>query len=341
MNLLNSLFVTTQGAYVHKDRENVVVSVEREERLRVPVHRVGSILCFGQVSVSPFLLEWCADRSLHIAMLTEHGRFLGRFEGLASGGAILRRQQVRAADDPLAAKRIAAFIVQGKIKNSAALLRRAAREREEPASDVLARAVDAVARLEASLSGAETIDQVRGYEGEAAATYFGAIDAMVVADDPALRFEKRSRRPPKNAFNALLSLGYALLLNDCIAALQTVSLDPWVGFLHVEHPGRPSLALDLMEEFRAFTVDRMVLALLNRKQIGGGDFEVDPAGGVTLKDVARRTFLAEYQTRKGREIQHPLLEQAIPAGLLPFVQARLLSRAIRGELDEYPPFVFR
>jgi CRISPR-associated protein Cas1 len=248
---------------------------------------------------------------------------------------------VRAADDPLAAKRIAAFIVQGKIKNSAALLRRAAREREEPASDVLARAVDAVARLEASLSGAETIDQVRGYEGEAAATYFGAIDAMVVADDPALRFEKRSRRPPKNAFNALLSLGYALLLNDCIAALQTVSLDPWVGFLHVEHPGRPSLALDLMEEFRAFTVDRMVLALLNRKQIGGGDFEVDPAGGVTLKDVARRTFLAEYQTRKGREIQHPLLEQAIPAGLLPFVQARLLSRAIRGELDEYPPFVFR
>jgi CRISPR-associated protein Cas1 len=198
-----------------------------------------------------------------------------------------------------------------------------------------------VSRLEASLPGANTIDQVRGYEGETAAVYFSVMDAMVVVDDPALRFEKRSRRPPKNPFNALLSFGYALLLNDCIAALQAVSLDPWVGFLHVEHPGRPSLALDLMEEFRAFTVDRMVLALLNRKQIAGADFETDPAGGVTLKDAARHTFLSEYQTRKSREIQHPLLEQAIPAGLLPHIQARLLSRTIRGELDEYPPFMFR
>ncbi|MDP8255325.1 MAG: CRISPR-associated endonuclease Cas1 [Candidatus Alcyoniella australis] len=267
--------------------------------------------------------------------------FLGRFEGLASGGAILRRQQVRAADDPLTVKRIAAFIVQGKIKNSAALLRRAARERDEQASETLSSVVDSVARLEASLPGAAMIDQIRGYEGEAAALYFSAMDSMVVVNDAALRFERRSRRPPKNAFNALLSFGYALLLNDCIAALQTTSLDPWVGFLHVERPGRPSLALDLMEEFRAFSVDRMVLALVNRRQIDGNDFEVAATGGVTLTDEARRTFIEEYQGRKGRQITHPLLEQAIPAGLLPYVQARLLSRTIRGELDEYPPFAFR
>ncbi len=341
MNLLNTLFVTTQGAYVRKDGENVVVSVDHAERLRVPVHRVGSIVCFGNVSVSPFLLEWCAERSLHIAMLTEFGKFLGRFEGLASAGAMLRRQQHRAALDQEETKRIATFIVQGKLRNSGGLLRRGAREREGKASEALAKAADAISRLEASLPTAETIDQARGYEGEAAAVYFSVMDDMVVADDADLRFEKRSRRPPKNPFNALLSFGYALLLNDCIAALQTVALDPWLGFLHVERPGRPSLALDLMEEFRAFTVDRMVLALINRKQIASSDFDRDPAGGVTLKDAARRTFLSEYQTRKSREIQHPLLEQPVPAGLLPHVQARLLSRMIRGELDEYPPFVFR
>ena len=341
MNLLNTLFVTTQGSYVHKDGENVIVSLEHKEQMRVPVHRLSAVLCFGNVTVSPFLLEWCVERSLHFAMLTEKGRFLGRYEGLASGGALLRREQYRLASDEEQARRIASFIVRGKIKNSICFLRRGARERTGEAAEMLSKATDAVTRLEPSLSEATTIDQIRGYEGEAAALYFGTIDALVIVDDATLRFERRSRRPPRNAFNALLSFGYAMLLNDCIAALQAVGLDPWTGFLHVEHPGRPSLALDLMEEFRAYTIDRMILALINRKQIASADFESDPAGGVTLKDGARKTFLSEYQTRKGREIQHPLLEQPIPAGLLPHVQARLLSRVIRGDLDEYPPFVFR
>ncbi|HPQ71183.1 MAG TPA: type I-C CRISPR-associated endonuclease Cas1c [bacterium] len=341
MNLLNTLYVMTPGAYVYKERENVLVTQDRKELLRVPIHRLSGIVCFGHVSVSPFILEWCAERSLHIAMLTENGRFLGRFEGLRSGGAILRRQQMRAADNESITRTIAAFIVRGKIKNSLALLRRATRERNGPAVESLSKAVDAVSRLEASLPGAETIDQIRGYEGEAAAQYFSVMDAMIVVEDASLRFEKRSRRPPKNPVNAMLSFGYALLLNDCIAALQAASLDPWVGFLHVERPGRPSLALDLMEEFRAYFVDRMVLALINRQQVQSNDFETSATGGVTLKDQARRIFLTEYQTRKSRQISHPLLEQAIPAGLLPFVQARLLSRVARGELDEYPPFAFR
>ena len=214
-------------------------------------------------------------------------------------------------------------------------------EREDAAAEVINGAVERIDRLETSLTNETELDRTRGFEGEAAALYFGVMDSLTVIDDPALRFEKRSRRPPKNRFNALLSFGYALLLSDCLAALQAVGLDPWAGYLHVERPGRPSLALDLMEEFRAFLVDRMVLALINRRQIGVGDFIVDAAGGVVLTDVARKTFLVEYQNRKSREIQHPLLEEKAPLGLLPHLQARLLARAIRGDLEEYPPFLFK
>lgn len=339
----NTLFVTTPGAYLAKDHESVVVRVDHQPRLTVPLHHLGGVVCFGHVSASPSLMAACAERGIGLSFLDEGGRFLARVEGPMSGNVLLRRQQYRLADDPAAAGRFARDFVIGKVANSRALLVRSSRERRGTAdTSPLDRAADRLAERLTDLSrGDLTADSVRGLEGEAAANYFAAFGAMIRPDDAAFRFSTRTRRPPRDAVNALLSFLYALLRHDCASALAAVGLDPCVGYLHVDRPGRPSLALDLMEEFRPALADRLALALINRGQVASGGFLIDPTGGVSMDAATRKAVLVAYQERKQATLTHPVTGEATTLALIPHIQARLLARAIRGDLDRYPPFLIR
>lgn len=339
----NTLFVTTPGAYLAKDRENIEVRVERQARMSVPFHHLGGVVCLGPVSASPELMAACAERGIGLSFLDAQGRFLARVEGPPSGNVLLRRRQYRLADDARASARLALGFVVGKVANARALLIRSARERGEgPWSAPLRRASDRLADRLADLGrGEPPVGTVRGVEGEAAATYFAAFDSMIRGIDPALRFSTRTRRPPLDPANALLSFVYALLRHDCTSALAAVGLDPAVGYLHADRPGRPSLALDLMEEFRPALADRLVLALINRGQVAASGFTRDAAGGVAMDAETRRTVLVAYQERKQAALTHPTTGEATTYALIPHIQARLLARAIRGDLDRYPPFVVR
>lgn len=340
MNALNTLFVLSPGAYVTKDHLNLVVTVEGEVRMRVPIHGLASVVCFGHVMMSPGAMGSAAANGVLVAFFSRTGRFVARVEGVGRGSLRLRRAQLRTSEDSAATREISRAIVLGKVANSRQLLLRRARETESPeASAELASAAGHLSRLVPSITRAETADEIRGYEGDAAARYFGAFGSCISA--PGFQFEKRSRRPPRDPVNALLSFAYAILLNDCVAALQGVGLDSDAGFLHRDRPGRPSLGLDLMEELRSPFADRMVLALINRGQVTPSDFTAEPTGGVTLTATARREFLATYQTRKQEEVNHPFLKETVPWAVVPHLQARLLARHLRGDLDAYPPFTLR
>jgi CRISPR-associated protein Cas1 len=340
--LLNTLYVTTQGAYLAKEGEAILVRVEGETRLRLPVHNLDGIVCFGNVLCSPFLLGHCAANGVQISFLTENGRFLARVQGEVSGNVLLRHAQHRLVDDPGRTADLARLFVLGKITNTRVVLNRAARDRPDtPAASVLRLASGQLAACLESLRATETTDQIRGVEGQAAQLYFAAFPQLITADDPAFVFTGRNRRPPRDPVNALLSFLYVLLAHDIRGALEGVGLDPAVGFLHALRPGRPSLALDLMEELRPFLADRLALSLINRAQLRPVDFSTDPAGGVRLADEARRTVLKAYQERKRDEITHPFLGEQIPVGLVPHVQALLLARHLRGDLSPYPPFAWK
>ena len=336
---LNTLYVTTQNAYLRKEGQSVVVNVEKETRLRLPIHTLDGIVCFGAVSMSPFLMHHCAETNVAVSFLSEYGKFLARIQGPVSGNVLLRREQYRVADRPAAADRIARHFLLGKLANARTVLRRALRDHgENPALQT------AESRLTQYLRRLETdrpIDELRGIEGEAAASYFAAFPALLTAKDEAFAFTGRNRRPPTDPVNALLSFTYTLLVHDCRSALEGVGLDPCVGFLHTDRPGRPSLALDLMEEFRAFLADRLVLSLLNRRQIQPADFTDSAGGAVAMTDAARKTLLATWQKRKQEEITHPYLGETCKIGLLPHLQAQLLARHLRGDLEAYPPFIWR
>lgn len=335
----NTLYITTQGSYLSKDGDCVTVSREGAGKTRVPLTSVDGIVCFGQVSVSPFLLGHCAEQGVCVSHLTENGRFLARVEGPVSGNVLLRRAQYRAADDPARRAAIVHSLVAGKVANQRHVLRRARRDHGEDAEGRLAealRVLDGVLRRAVPEGG---VDVLRGQEGEAARAYFSAFPVLVRAADPAFRFAGRVRRPPTDAINALLSFVYVLLTHDARGALEAVGLDPAVGFLHTERPGRPSLALDLMEEFRAWFADRLVLSLVNRGQVAARDFDTGPAGAVTLTDDGRRAVMVAYQERKREEVTHPFTGEKVAVGLLWFVQARLLAMHLRGDLDAYPPFL--
>jgi len=342
---LNTVFVTTEGAYVHKDGANIVVSVDGTEVGRVPAHLMGGVVCFGRVSVSPPLMGFCAAEGIAISFLSEHGRFLARVEGPQGGNVLLRRRQYRAADDPVAGLQVARAFVVGKALNQRTVLRRALRDHGAAMGDRVRAAVDDAQRRLSDVArhaaSAPDPDTARGHEGEGARAYFGVFDALIRVDDPALRFAGRVRRPPLDAVNALLSFLYAILGHDCRSALETVGLDPQVGFLHRDRPGRASLALDLMEDLRAVLADRVALSLINLRRLGPGDFRTDEGGAVLLADEARKTVLGAYQERKRDEIVHPFLEEKVTLGLLPHVQARLLARHLRGDLDGHPPFVWK
>lgn len=339
--LLNTLFITTQGAYVSREGETVLVRADGEKKLQIPVHTLGGIVCFGQVSCSPFLMGLCAERQVSVSFLTEHGKFLARVQGPVSGNVLLRREQYRRADDEQHSANLAQAFVLAKVANSKIVLQRGRRDHPGDASGAIGSVLTALSRVITELRQQEELDVVRGREGDAARLYFGVLGHLITAQREDFFFHERSRRPPLDNVNALLSFLYTLLVHDTAAALESVGLDPAVGYLHRDRPGRPSLALDLMEEFRAFLVDRLVLSLINRQQVGAEGFRASESGGVVMDDRTRKAVLVAWQKRKQEEIQHPFLGEKVPIGLLPYVQALLLARYLRGDLDGYPPFIWR
>ncbi len=338
--VLNTLFVTQQGAYLRKDHGRVVVELPEDQKAEFPLLHIGSFVLFGRVMVSPALVRWCGENGRPISFLGRGGRFYSRLRPPCSGNVLLRLDQFRAADDEQAALPIARNIVAGKIQNSRNSIMRSRRDSDCPADrEALGRAAEQLADSLMGLPARDSLDQVRGVEGEAARAYFGVLDRMLLADREHFSFERRTRRPPRDPVNSVLSFLYAVLLHDCAAAAEAVGLDPQVGFLHAPRPGRPSLALDLMEELRPVLADRLALTLFNRRQLTPDDFHWREGGAVHIQDDARKEIIKAYQTRKGAEVTHPVLERRVPLGLVPHLQARLLARTLRGDLDAYPAFI--
>jgi CRISP-associated protein Cas1 len=341
--LLNTLYVMTPNAYVHLENDTLRIEVDREKKLQVPLHHVGSVVCFGDVMMSPGAMHRCAEEGRSVVLLDRNGRFKARVEGPVSGNILLRQAQFRVADDARFALDVAKAVVAGKLRNARQVLLRGAREAANDLDkDKLSLAAESLAASIRNLPMAENLDTVRGLEGEAARTYFSGMNHIIRADARgAFAMNGRSRRPPRDRFNALLSFVYSMVMNDCRSALESVGLDPQLGFLHAVRPGRAALALDLMEEFRAVLADRLVLTLVNRGQIVEKDFLDRPGGAVHLQDEARKTVVVAYQERKQEEITHPLIDSKVPIGLLPNLQARFMARTIRGEMEGYLPFLIK
>ena len=339
---LNTLFVTLDDAYLAKSGEAVLVRHQKATKLRLPVHTLGGIVCFGRVGVSPALMHLCGERGVAISLLTGTGRFLAKIDGFASGNVVLRREQYRRADDLPAACAIARNSIAAKVANARSVLMRTVRDYPDVAGRAtLDRAIFQLAESARLALLATDLDILRGLEGDASRTYFEAFDHAITQQKDSFAFRTRSRRPPLDPVNALLSFLYAMLAHDCRAACETVGLDPAVGFLHRDRPGRPGLALDLMEEFRPFLADRLALSLINRRQVDIAGFATAASGAVQMNDATRKVVLIAYQKRKQEEILHPFLGEPTSVGLLPHLQARLLARHLRGDLDAYPPFIWK
>ena len=337
--LLNTLYVTKQGTYLSKEGETVVASMDKQVLMRLPIHTLSGLVCFGNVLCSPFLLGLCAERGVHVSFLTEHGKFLARVEGPVSGNVMLRMAQMKASINENASLELAKSFVAGKILNTRTLLQR--RLRTHGYSPACAKAVEDLASIVKHSRNAVTIASLRGMEGDAASQYFGVFNDLLTAQVDDFSIQERNRRPPLDPMNALLSFLYTLLAHDCKGALESVGLDPQIGFLHALRSGRPSLALDLMEEFRAPLVDRFAISLVNLKQIKRDGFSFSETGAVLMSEDTRKEILIAWQKRKQEVINHPFLDENIEVGLLPYVQALLLARHIRGDLDAYPPFILK
>jgi CRISPR-associated protein Cas1 len=337
--LLNTLYVTTQGSYLCKEGDTVLIRVGEETRLRLPIHTLEGIICFGQISCSPPLMGFCAENGVGLSFHSEYGRFLARVQGPVNGNVLLRREQYRRADNESSSAGIARAAVLAKISNCRMVLLRAAREANGHAE--LEAAAARLSRSLEMLEAADTVELVRGLEGDAARTYFAVFDHLILTGKDEFFFRERSRRPPLDNVNALLSFLYSLLAHDVASALESVGLDPAVGFLHRDRPGRAGLALDLMEEFRPVLADRLALSLINRRQLSASGFQKGESGGVVMDADTRKTVLLAWQKRKQEELRHPFLGELIPFGLLPYAQALLLARHLRGDYDAYPAFFWR
>ena len=337
--LLNTLYVTTPESYLSKDGMNVVISVNQQEVFRIPIINIEAIVTFGYMGASPGLMKLCADSGVSLTFLSPNGRFVSRVQGQTKGNVLLRKAQYRLADDQTWSLHLAQLMVAGKIQNYRNVLRRYLRDYgENPEVVTAANALDIQKR---DALRAKDRAELMGTEGLAANQYFAAFPHLILHQKADFPFNGRNRRPPKDAVNAMLSLAYTLLANDTAAALETVGLDPYVGFFHTLRPGRTSLALDVMEELRAYLGDRFVLSLINRKQVAADDFLYQGEKGVVLTDKGRRTFLTAWQNRKKEEIIHTYLKEKMPVGLLPYVQAMLLARYVRNDIDDYPVFLFK
>lgn len=339
--LLNTLYVTTPDSYLAREGENIVIRLEEEILFRVPSHNLEAIVYFGYPGASPSVLGLCAEKGITVSFLTPNGRFLARVEGPQTGNVLLRRKQYRMADEENNIPVLAKYFIAAKIMNSRAVLQRGRRDHPDKVGDNIERSIALLASSVKKVFDSKSLDDIRGLEGDAAQRYFAEIDHLILEQKQDFFMNTRSRRPPLDSVNALLSFFYTLLVHECRSALESVGLDPAVGFLHRDRPGRPSLALDLMEELRPYLGDRIVLSLINRKQISKNDFITKENGAVYVLPETRKMLLTAWQKRKQEEIIHPYLGEKIPIGLLPYTQALLLARFLRGDLDAYPAFIWK
>lgn len=339
--LLNTLYVTTPNAYIRLEGNTLCIDIEQEKKLQVPLHHIGSLVCFGDVIITPAAIHRCAADGRSIVLLNRNGAFTARIEGPVNGNILLRQAQFVSAADNTTSLDIARAIVAGKIRNARQVLLRGARETNSPDErSALDRSIEFLAAIVRKLPTVTDHNQLRGFEGESARIYFSSLNNLIRSDVRAdFAMVERSRRPPLDRINAMLSFLYVLTLHDCRAAVEGVGLDPQLGFLHAVRPGRPALALDLLEEFRAIIADRLVLTLINRSQIQANDFTFRPGGAVQLSDEGRKAIILAYQKRKQEEVTHPMLTQKVPIGLLPHLQARFLARTIRGDVPTYVPYL--
>ena len=341
--LFSTLCISTQGTYVSKERENIVVSLQGKELFRAPIHLINSMVCFGNVLCSPFLLGLCAENDVSVSYFTEYGKFIAKVQSPISGNVLLRKQQYKYSDDEKFCLETARSILLGKLNNSRTVINRALRDHGEkiPNSDRLKQVSYGLHKAIDNTFNAENVDVLRGMEGDAAGSYFSVFNELILNCKEKFFMTDRNRRPPKDRVNCLLSFVYTLLVHDVSSALEGVGLDPQVGFLHKDRPGRPSLALDMMEEFRSVIADRLVLTLINLSQIDADDFSESPSGGVIMKDDNKKVVIDSYRKRKEEEIFHPFLKETIHIGLLYHAQALLFARYIRGDIDAYPPFIWK
>ena len=337
--LLNTLYVTTPESYLARDGENVVVRVNNEDKFRIPIHNLEGIVCFGYFGASPRLMQLCSDNNVGLSFLTPHGRFLARVSGRVRGNVLLRRTQYRRADSPRESLEIAKLFIIGKIVNCRTVLGRGIRDHGDVINCDRVRAVDALLIENLmKIEGCGSADTLRGIEGNCAKFYFTTLDDLILKQKDDFYLIERNRRPPLDNMNALLSFLYTLLAHEVESALETVGLDPYVGFFHTDRPGRASLALDMMEELRPFMTERLALNLVNMRQIRGTDFFKKENGGVLMTDSGRKEIISAWQKRKQDVITHPYLNEKISIGLLPYVQAMLMARFLRGDIDGYPPY---
>ncbi|KUL02331.1 MAG: CRISPR-associated endonuclease Cas1 [Methanomicrobiales archaeon 53_19] len=337
--LLNTLYVTTPDAYLARDGENLVVRVGNEEKFRIPIHNLEGVVCFGYMGASPHLMRLCSENNVGLSFLTPSGKFLARVSGRVRGNVLLRRTQYRKADNRLESLEISKSFIIGKIVNCRTILGRGIRDHSAVIDCDRVRGVDALLIENLlKIEDCDSADTLRGIEGNCAKFYFVALDDLILRQKDVFYMHERNRRPPLDNMNTLLSFLYTLLAHDVESALETVGLDPYVGFFHTDRPGRPGLALDMMEELRPYMADRLALNLVNLNQVNGDDFYKKENGGVIMKDDGRKTVIAAWQKRKQDMITHPYLNEKIPIGLLPYVQAMLMARFLRGDIDGYPPF---
>ncbi len=337
--LLNTLYVTTPDAYLSKDGMNVVISVKQKEMFRVPAINIEGIVTFGYMGTSPGVMKLCSDNGISLTFLSPHGKFISRMQGTIKGNVLLRKKQYQLSDDNLWSLHIAQVMIGGKIQNYRNILRRYIRDYGE--NDSINQAVHVLEHTKRDALAAQDKTTLMGYEGMASNAYFEVLPVLILNQKTDFQFHGRNRRPPKDAVNAMLSFAYTLIANDVSAALETVGLDPYIGFLHTLRPGRTSLALDMMEELRAYIGDRFVLSLINKRQITIKDFLFQGDNGVVMTDNGKKTFLTAWQSRKREMIIHPYLNEKIEIGLLPYVQAMLMARYIRKDIDNYPVFLIK
>lgn len=338
---LNTLYITSEDAFVRKERETFVVEVNNEKVFQAPIHSIENIVCFGFKALTPALMAFCAESNVGISYLSSTGRYLASVHGAQKGNVLLRKAQYSLADDEISSIKIARNVIASKVANYRYLLQRHQRNHPENSPEILKNTTETMGKRLTKINSSDSLDELRGYEGECATLYFGVLSFLITAQKEDFNFTQRSKRPPLDPANALLSFLYAILVNDVRSALETVGLDTQVGFLHRIRPGRPSLALDIMEEFRAYLGDRIMLNLINLKQVSIKDFDKRESGEVRISDNARKIVLNSYQKKKQEEITHPFLGEKMTIGLLPHIQAQLLARYIRGDIPEYPPFYLK